>query len=198
MADEFVQLIPARDQTTGTIQWTMVYDDHVGGKGSYPDIDLSNNGQTKFIYTIVDVNNLGITFDPRPVPNSQPQVANALWVSAGSGTQKTAGINSTQIAGTPVLQNGNKQLKFFDKNSNYDVLTYQLNFINSNNLSENVTSIDPEIRNNGGGGITQKLIQNFEFVIAAAVLLAIVTFFVGRALGRRSVAKTARPSTAGG
>jgi len=198
MADQYVQLIPSLDPANQTIRWTMVYQDHIGSSGSYPDIDLGNNTPTKFTYAIVDINNLGITFDPRPVPGSSPASPNALWVATGSGTQKTAGLHTTQVkANTVVLQKSNSQLKFWDTNDNYDVLTYQLNFVNPSNLNEAITPIDPEIRNGGGGGGIAAAIsaQTAVILISAAVILTLAAYFVGRAAGR---ARNARVASAKG
>lgn len=192
MANEYVQLIPARDVASGTIQWTMVYKDHVGKSGSFPNVDLGNVGQVKFTYTIVDPNNLGISFDPTPVPNSQPPVPNALWLVAGSGTAKTPGIHSQQISNV-MLKDVNKQLTFFDKNDNYDILTYQLNFVNRLNPAEKVTSIDPEIRNGGGGGFAEFVsgIDAVTLILSASVLALVALLWVGR---RRNQKAPAQPS----
>lgn len=179
MASEFVQLIPARD-AGGAIQWTMVYKDHVGKSGTFPDIDLGNDANVKFTYTIVDAYNLGIVFDGTPVPNSNPQVPNALWIKPGSGAQKEAGVHTDQIDNV-TLKKQNSQLTFVDNNDNNEVLTYQLNFVNRLNPAEKVTVLDPEIRNGGGGG--------FDFigrddtvavVLAIAVLALVALLWVGR------------------
>ena len=152
MKDEYISLIPTRGPDNA-IQWTMIHDGHVGQGTNYPDVDLPPDGKpSKIQFTIVDLNNTQITFDPTLVDNnSKPKALNAIWIADGSGGQKKAGLYPEQISQVR-LQSNNTQLVVGDKNSEEVVLTYQLNFKGPAGSTESIPAIDPEIRNGGGGG----------------------------------------------
>lgn len=185
MEHEYVTLIPSRDGT-GQIQWTMVYKDKPGKKGGFPDIDLGNDAPVMFTYTIVNPANLNIGFDHRPAEGQDPKVKNALWVVEGSGTAKKPGIHTDQIEQVGIQAN-TTQLRFKDKNSDHAILTYQLNFLNRDNPAEQVTALDPEIRNGGGG---EFLGVGLEWV-AATLGLITLALFAGLWFGKRSARKAA-------
>lgn len=170
MKKDYITLIPVRDTTTGAIQWTMIHGDKIGQGGNYPDIDLDKGDDYKITYSIVDINSLGIRFDPRVIDaNSKPKAINAIWIVEGSGVQKQAGAYPEQIDKVGVQGLG-KQLVVDDKNSGDPVvLTYQLNFVGPRELGP-IPSIDPEIRNGGGHGVDFLSMEAVAAVLGLAVL----------------------------
>ena len=168
MKGQQVILIPQADPTSGAIQWTMVHDGYVGQGGNYPAVDMPNGNQNdNIVFTIVDINKLGVSFDPTVVDNgTKPKALNAIWIATPSGAQKKAGAYPAQIDSVK-LQNGNSQLIVGDKNSDDSVMTYQLNFVRA---GQPVTSIDPEIRNGGGNKAQFFSVETVAVVLGLAVL----------------------------
>lgn len=183
MKDEYVSLIPAKD-ANNAIQWTMIHGSHIGQGGGYPDIDLSpGGGNYKIIYTIFDVNNLGIKFDPTVVNNnSQPKALNAIWISEGSGSEKKAGAYPEQISQVQ-LQKAASQLVVTDKNSDAVVLNYKLNFLDGANHT--VTPIDPEIRNGGSSFYNYFDSGTVALLLGAAVLALTALLWVSHFNSRK-------------
>lgn len=172
MKKDYVTLIPVRDDA-GAIQWTMIHGEKIGQGGNYPDIDLDKGDDYTITYSIVDIDNLGIQFDPRVVdPGSKPKAINAIWITEGSGVQKSPGAYPEQIDHAGVQGNG-RQLRVNDKNSDAVTLTYQLNFVGPRELGP-IPSIDPEIRNGGGHGVDFLSMEAVAAVLGLAVL-ALVT-----------------------
>ena len=169
MKHDHVTLIPARTNGTGPITWTMIHDGKFGQGGNYPDIDLDKGDDYRIIFTIVDINNLGVRFDPTVVdPGSKPKAINAIWIAEGSGVQKNAGAYPEQIDHAGVQGNG-QQLRIDDKNSDAVTLTYRLNFVGPPELGT-ITPIDPEIRNGGGHGVEFLSMEAVAAVLGLAVL----------------------------
>ncbi len=170
MKHDHVTLIPARNSETNAITWTMIHDDRFGQGGNYPDIDLEKGHDYTIKFSIIDINNLGIKFDPRVVdPSSKPKAINAIWIVEGSGEPKKEGAYPDQIDQVGI-QGAGKQLTVGDKNSGDPViLTYQLNFVGPAQLGT-IPSIDPEIRNTGGHGISFASAETVAAVLGLTVL----------------------------
>ena len=182
MTDEYISLVPARD-ANNVIQWTMIHNGWVGQGGNYPDVDLpKNQPNTKIEFTIVDINGLGIKFDPKVVDNaSNPKAVNAIWIAEGSGSPKAAGAYPTQIDQVQLIKN-NSKLVVTDKNSDASVFTYQLNFVKPG-TTEAIPPIDPEIRN-GGGGKNYFNVDALSLVLGFTVLALVGLMWVGRLRNR--------------
>jgi hypothetical protein len=129
----------------------MIHGDKFGQGGNYPDIDLDKGDGYKISYSIIDINNLKIKFDPAVIDaSSKPKAINGIWIVEGSGVQKQPGAYPGQIDHVGIQKAGT-QLTVGDKNEDPVVLTYQLNFVGPRELGP-IPSIDPEIRNGGGHG----------------------------------------------
>jgi hypothetical protein len=185
MSGEQVVLIP-QSVNGGPVQWTMVHDGSVGNGGNYPPIKLPDGGPKDDItFTIVDINGLGIKFDPAIIDaSSKPKAINAIWIVEGSGSQKKAGAYPAEFDKVSIQGNG-QQLVVSDKNSNGDVYTYQLNFVGSD-PTQKITSIDPEIRNGGGTKAQLFSLETAAVLLSAAVLLLVAVQAFGYFRARKT------------
>ena len=170
MKGQQVVLIPQLAEG-GAIQWTMVHGGMVGQGGNYPAVDMpKGNLKDDVVFTIVDINNLGVTFDGRVVDNgSNPKALNAIWIAEGSGSPKQAGAYPGQIDSVK-LQSSARQLVVGDKNNDDAVLNYQLNFVRG---GQPVASIDPEIRNGGGNQVSLVSWEAVAVVLIGAAVIAL-------------------------
>jgi len=131
------------------ISWTLCNDNMECGTGTkqnpFPMVDVKQNtGAQKVYFIIDDTANLGIKF-----------ADDALWVVQGKGQHPgQPGIDSgNQFSSADVKTNPGKTiLTVSDKNDNSGTLwlSYRLNFVNGAN--QEVTPIDPDWKNGGGGG----------------------------------------------
>jgi hypothetical protein len=186
MKGQEVVLIP-QSAEGGAILWTMVHGGEVAQGGNYPAVDMpKGNISDNVIFTIVDVNKLGVTFDPKVVDNgSKPKALNAIWIAEGSGSPKAAGPYPGQIDSVK-LQKAATQLIVGDKNSDDTVFTYQLNFVRG---GQPVTSIDPEIRNGGGSKAQFFSLETVAVVLSLAVLVLAGIQLVSQLRNRRTSAQ---------
>lgn len=188
MDKEYITLIPTKDPATNAVVWTMIHNGQFGQGGNYPDVDLPQSApNTKIEFTIMDINKLGITFDPKVVDSaSNPKAFNAIWIANGSGAQKAPGAYPSEIDNVQLVAK-NSKLVVTDKNSNTDVLTYQLNFIKPG-ATDAITAVDPEIRN-GGKGRSFEGMDTLALVLGFSVLALVGLLWVGHLRNRTAQAK---------
>jgi hypothetical protein len=127
----------------------------------YPAIDLAyNSGPQDVIFVINDSSKIGIQFSNDP-----------LWLKVGAG-KPPQGIQSNNQLGT-LLQPTPGILIVPDVNTKAQVMSYRLNFVNANNPSQGVTSIDPDWHN-GGTGTRMNTSSAVELGIGIATLAAVL------------------------
>lgn len=127
----------------------------------WPAIDLPyKSGPNDVIFVINDPNKIGIQFSNDP-----------LWLKPGAG-KPPKGINSNSQLGT-LQQPAPGVLIVPDANTKAQSMSYRLNFVNSNNPSQAVTSIDPDWHN-GGTGFNVSTLQAVQLGIGLATLAAIL------------------------
>src|SRR4030095_236369 len=168
-----LRVVPIRDGDT-VVNWELevVGTNHKGTSGSYPKLHLDKDSSRHEITVTIA--------DPLHQVKFPHLVEDAIWISevpdvnAGSPTQK--GVTSSQIKDLSRLND--TQIVFTDKNNGQErILSYQLNFDNG------VIPLDPIIENGGGTG--PGVYQNYILYAAgAALLIAVVFFFIGRAYQR--------------
>lgn len=149
-------------------QWEMC-NPQCYGPGSYPEIDLSGvNGGATIVFNIRRQEGPQI-----PESGFATPVENAIWIQPGTKPNAAIIAPKGQL-GTPVLLNDNHTLVLNDKNQDGSELHYQLNFADG-------TSIDPVIKN-GGGGLADTVSA---LTILLVVVFSVVAGFVGYKLGAR-------------
>lgn len=178
---EIVTLTPSGDP----VQWTMCHNGQCGGSADgtpYPEIVVPKDAKnTLMIFTISDGNGIAFRKAAKPYDPSE-----AFYVEPGKGKNPKKGIDSKGEFENLTLANG-QTLVFNNKNSKADVFSYKLHFEPLN--GKEVTSIDPDIRNNGGGSGMDGPAPAYSSVgiaIAAAVAFVLIAFLVGRAMGKKA------------
>jgi hypothetical protein len=135
-------------------QWDMCNPQCVGS-GSFPEILLPVGTGGGTVVFNIDPAKTDVTFASK--------VADAIWIKPGS-KPKSAGIAPAGQVGTPILINGNHTLIVNDQNSGQGLnLHYRLAFSDG-------TSIDPVIRNGGGGGRMDLAAYALIGAVAGAIL----------------------------
>lgn len=135
----------------GAVQWTMCHNipnnQKCGGPAmgtAYPQIDIPHGAQNPLvIFTIEGENNIIFRKAPNPTDASE-----AFYVEPGKGKNPGKGHKSDNQFDNITVLNG-KSLIFNDKNTRDIFLSYKLHFQQG---GQAVTSIDPDIKNGGGGG----------------------------------------------
>jgi hypothetical protein len=181
MKGQEVVLIPQAAEGNA-VTWTMVHDGKVAQGSGYPAVEMSKDKKKEDItFTIVDINNLGVTFNPTVIDNgSNPKALEAIWI-VPKGATKKGGPYPAQIDSVG-LKSGT-QLVVGDKNSDGSVMDYQLNFLRGGNRT---TSIDPEIRNGGGTKAPMIGLETVVVLLSVAVLALVGLQWVTHLRNRRA------------
>lgn len=171
----------------GSLDWYLCHDGTCGGPGhptvkAYPVVTVDNGVMdTLFVVNIAEPSK-GITFANT---SSDPHNGDdAIYVTPGSGQHPGQGNNSHGQIHNITLATPTT-LAFNDKNSWKGTLSYALNFQRG---GQPVTSIDPDIRNGGGGGgnvTLSQLADAFTYLAIGAVVIALIAGAVGGFVGKK-------------
>jgi hypothetical protein len=177
---QYVYLIPQRNEQNAVVGWTWLYNGQFGAAADFPVIEAKKNSGAHDIYfTIVDQQN-AIKF----AGYDGPDVAKAIGIAKKqlNGPKPKTGIDTKGEFKKVDFSNDYGTQIFLDNlNKNDVVFSYTLNFVDSLKNNTPVIPIDPEIRNNGGGGIMIDA-----YAIGAAFVGALLAVLVVRyALGWR-------------
>jgi hypothetical protein len=182
---QYVYLVPQRSDENG-VSWLWLYNGQSGPATNFPVIEATkNSGGHDIYFTIVDPEN-AIKFAGYDGPDTSKAIAIAEKnptlpkpksgiVTKGEIKDIDFGLKNTPLYGT--------QLFLDNANGKKVTLVYSLNFVDSStNPHTSITSIDPEIKNNGGGGINQAVY----YAIGAAIVGAVFAIVFARyAMGWR-------------
>lgn len=143
---EIITLTPSVGED-GALSWTMCHNQKCGGPANgtaYPQIDIPNGAKNPLLIFTIEGEN-SIVFRRGTDPNDASE---AFYVEPGKGKNPKKGHKSDGQFDNITLLNG-KALVFNDKNTKDIFLSYKLHFQQG---GQAVTSIDPDIKNGGGGG----------------------------------------------
>lgn len=158
----------------GALSWAMCHKQTCGGPANgtaYPTIYIDNGAKNPLmIFTIEGENNIVFRRGADPTDASE-----AFYVEPGKGKNPKKGQNSDGQLENITLLNG-KALVLNDKNTKDIFLSYKLHFQQG---GQAVTSIDPDIKNGGGGG-SGFTMTAYALIgaVAGAVLCALFVRFV--------------------
>lgn len=172
----------------GTVAWELCVNGICGGPGhapanAYPLITVPAKTHNPLFVVNIDDPTHSITFASDA---SNPYSgANAVGFAVGQGHHHASGNNSGGEISNITLASGTT-LVFNNANAGHGWLSYVLNFQRN---GQPVTSIDPDIKNGGGGNSFSFLSvfstpQSAAIAIAAAVILVILGVLIGRAWKR--------------
>lgn len=168
----------------GSIAWELCTGGTCGGPGhappsAYPTVTIPAYDHNPLFVVNIDDPSHTITFadDPTNPYNG----SNAAWFEVGQGKHPGPGNHSDGQISNVTLANGTT-LVFNNANANKGWLSYALNFEQG---GHKVNSIDPDIKNGGGGNSLSFLNvfstpQSAAITIAAAVILVILGVWIGR------------------
>jgi hypothetical protein len=179
--DKHIYLVP--QQNGQQVTWTWFYDGNYGKitpAASIPVIDLPPaSGKHKISFTIANPEGTNIKFAGYSAPGQKSD--DALWLRVKQpGQAKKKGQDLGGQIDTPKIQKQGYQLVFDDNNDNPAAITfeYQLNFVDANtNLP--VTSIDPDLKNGGGGNVSYWM-EPVAYLIGGILIGSILVALVGR------------------
>lgn len=174
---QYVYLVPQRNEEN-VITWIWLYNGQSGLASNFPVIEAKkNSGGHDIYFTIFDPQN-SIKFSGYDGPDTSKAIAIAEKLP--TAPKPKSGIDTKGEVKEITFKDNGAQLFLDNTNKKPMTLSYTLNFVDASN-GQAVTSIDPEIKNNGGGGIS------FDAYTVGAILISamLAVIFVRFALGWR-------------
>ena len=181
---EIITVTPS-EGPDGSLLWTMCHNNKCGGTAEgtvYPQIDIPKGAKNPLMVFSIEGEH-GIIFRKAASPYDASE---AFYVEPGKGKNPKKGVSSDGQLENVTLVNG-KTLVANNKNSKPIWLSYKLHFQQNN---KPVTSIDPDIKNGGGGGSGIDA-SNFLVGASSAVVigLAVMVAMLGGAISGLIVKK---------
>ena len=174
---QYVYLYPQRDE--GGISWHWLYNGQSGPASTFPVIEAKkNSGGHDIYFTVFDPQNT-IKFAGYNGPDTTKAIA--IAEKQPTAPKPNAGIDTKGEVKEITFKQDGAQLFLDNTNKKIMTLSYTLNFVDSS-TGQPVTSIDPELKNGGGGTVSYDV-----YVIASSILIsAMLTLVFARfALGWR-------------
>ena len=175
---QYVYLFPQRDEAGVT--WFWLYNGQSGPASTFPVIEAKkNSGGHDIYFTVFDPQNT-IKFAGYNGPDTSKAIA--IAEKQPTAPKPNTGIDTKGEVKEITFKQDGAQLFLDNTNKKIMTLSYTLNFVDSS-TGQAVTSIDPELKNGGGGT------RFFDSYLVGAILIsALVTVaFVRFALGWRKV-----------
>jgi hypothetical protein len=175
---QYVYLFPQRDEAGVT--WTWLYNGQSGPASTFPVIEAKkNSGGHDIYFTVFDPQNT-IKFAGYNGPDTTKAIA--IAEKQPTAPKPNTGIDTKGEVKEITFKQDGAQLFLDNTNKKIMTLSYTLNFVDSS-TGQAVTSIDPELKNNGGGGI------RFDSYIVGSILISVMLtlVFARFALGWRKV-----------
>jgi hypothetical protein len=149
MGTKTLKVIPVR-KANKPIVWRLSHGSASGGPGNYPKVSVAPKTNSKIIFEIVNPQDITFSQDP-------------IWIAEGSA-KPTGGV----VAPFCVVSGANTPLLTVqDDNTDLADYTYVLNF-------NNAPSLDPIIKNGGGGPGSKRFVWYAIGALAVAALLFVL------------------------
>ena len=170
---QYVYLFPQRNDEN-VVSWFWLYNGQSGPASTFPVIEAKkNSGGHDIYFTVFDPQNQ-IKFAGYDGPNPSQAIAIAVKPETGPQPPKpNSGIVTQGEVKNSTYGNGGAQLLLDNANSKKLTFVYTLNFVDSSNNNQPVTSIDPELKNGGGGTVSYDA-----YVVVGAVLISVMLTLV--------------------
>lgn len=181
LKQQYVYLVPQRDGQN--VSWFWLYNGQSGPASTFPVIEAKKGSGGHDIYFTVFDPQKAIKFAGYDGPN--PAQAIGIAVAPVTGPKPKSGIVTNGEVKNVTYGNDGAQLLLDNANKKDVTLVYTLNFVDSSNNNQPVTSIDPELKNGGGGTVSDAL-STVSVVAAGFLLGALISVLVVRyAMGWR-------------